>query len=231
MAVGVSAFGGPSGSGGSKARAVGAGSLPATAPTTAAPSSAPLVAPETDHYGRTVVAQGDFKGVHWTLTRDLNRKDGVTIPTPPGASGPQKGSWADDDVYFTAANGLRDRAGAGGGTTPGHLAELLDHFGTPNSGIVASVGTTNLGVGSMDDSWKKENPSPYRISFLSGIVSSKVARVKVVFPDGTSQDAALVASPAGEDGQYFYLPFENGGWTSPNVTVLYYDAKGTVLKP
>jgi len=43
-----------------------------------------------------------------------------------------------------------------------------------------------------------------------------------------SQDAKLVASPAGEDGQYFYLPFRSTSW-HPDVSFVFYDGQGHIL--
>ncbi|WP_194906713.1 hypothetical protein [Catenulispora rubra] len=230
VAVGVSSFAGGPAPSAAAGTAGTAGSQPAPVATTVELSGA-ATTPDADHYGKTVIAQGDFNGVHWTLTRDLNRRNGIAVPQPPGASGAAKGSEAFDDVYFTGPNALRDRAGAGGSTAPGNLSELLNHFRSSNPDIVSSIGTTNLGVGSMDDSRNKEKASPYGITFLNGIVSSKVARVQVVFDSGTTEDATLVAAPAGEDGRYFYLPFATSSWHGPSGKVVYYDAKGNVLKP
>jgi hypothetical protein len=230
VAVGTSSFGGAAGhvSDRTPAQSVAAAAggtpvaPPATTTTTAAVNA--------DHYGKVIVAQGDFDGTHWTLTRDLNLQENVAMPGAPGKDAkPVKGPWAFDDVYVTGPNGLRDRAAGGGSTAPGHLAELLNHFGRPDADAAASVTFTTLGTGAMDDSWNKEKASPYGISFLSGIVSSKVARVQAVFADGTSQDTKLVAAPAGEDGQYFYLPFKSTSRQFSGHIVLY-DGQGHILR-
>lgn len=227
VAVGTDGFGGVAGHAPAQAVAAAAGGSPA-APV---PPAMMAAAVNADHYGKTIIAQGDFDGTHWTLTRDLNRQENISIPAAPGAekdAKPAKGPWVFDDVYVTGPNGLRDRATGGGSTAPGHLADLLKHFGDPDADVAVSATVTPLGVGAMDDSRNKEKASPYGIDILSGIVSSKVARVQVVFGAGMTRDAELVAAPADEDGRYFYLPFES---TSQQVSVhiVFYDAQGHVL--
>ncbi|GAA2050457.1 hypothetical protein GCM10009839_66150 [Catenulispora yoronensis] len=245
VAVGVSSFAGgadatraASGGNGPGAAAL----TPATSPgaQAAKPQAAPPTTPvapfaptstpaeEPIHYGKTVIAQGVFKGVPWTLARELTKKDGVVVPVPGGET---KQTMVFDDTYFVGPNSLRDRGAGGGGTSPDNISALLKHFSYPNADLASSTSVTCLGVGAMDNSWKKENSSPYGISFVSGIVAAKVARVQVVFKDGTTQDATLVAAPADEDGKYFYLPFANQSWHSPGGTLVYYDAQGKVLKP
>lgn len=238
VAVGAGTFGGDTGHASAQSVAAGAGGAavaPAAGPAQAqakTQATTPTPPPaNNDHYGRTIIAQGDLDGTHWTLTRDLNLKQEANIPPPtsPGQDAkPAQGPTAFDDVYVTGPNGLRDRAAGGGSTAPGHLADLLTHFGRPDSDVSASVTITTVGTGAMDDSLRKEQPSPYGIDFVSGIVSSKVARVRVVFDSGTAQDAQLVAAPAGEDGQYYYLPFKSASrYVSGHV--VYYDNQGHVL--
>lgn len=214
VTVGVGAFGGTTdGKGSAQTVAAAAGGAAAVAPA-AAPTPTPALAanpPANEvHYGKTVIAQGDLDGTHWTLTRDLHLK----------------GQIAYDDVYVTGPNGLRDQAGSGGSTS-GPVAGLLGHsFGGADP--AASISVTALGVGAMDNSWNKEKSSPYGIDFISGVVNSKVGKVEVVFADGTSQDAKLVAAPAGEDGQYFTLAFKSSTW-HPSGHVVFRDSQGHIL--
>ena len=165
-----------------------------------------------------------FQG--WSRVRVSDSPDAYVHPT-----GILKGPEAVDDVYVTGPNGLRDRVPVGGGINAGRLDFLLSHFRSPGADVAAGAGVATLGTGSMDNSSNnsnKEKASPCGIDFASGIVSSKVARVQVVFGDGTSQDAKLVASPAGEDGQYFYLPFRSTSW-HPDVSFVFYDGQGHIL--
>lgn len=235
VAAGAVAFSGGSGgasdrvsaaSGGARPGAAAAGGAAAAVPAVATTPATPTV--DNDRYGKTVVAQGDFDGTHWTLTRDLNLQEKAAIPAPGKDAKATKEQSAFDDVYITGPNGLRDRAAGGGNTAPGHLAEILNHFGRQGADVAASTSVTTLGTGTMDDPWKKDKASPYGIDFVSGIVSSKVARVQVVLDGGTSADAKLVAAPAGEDGQYFFLPFKAA---SGHVRghVVFYDDQGQVL--
>lgn|GEM_PF-6595956 len=208
VAVGAGSFGGATGHASTQAAPAAAAAGGGVVAPAAAATTPPAVKP--DYLGKTVIAQGDFEGTHWTLTRDLTAR-------------------GFDDVYVTGPNGLRDQAAGGGSTSPGHLADLLNHFGGANADVAASTAVTTLGTGTMDDPGSKDKASPYGIAFLSGIVSSKVVRVQAVFADGTSQDAHLVAAPAGEDGQYYYLPFKSAsGHASGHV--VYYDGQGHVLQ-
>jgi hypothetical protein len=226
VAVGAGSFSSAAGHASAQTVAAGGAASPAS------PATSTTVAVNNDHYGKTIVAQGDLDGTHWTLTRDLNIQQNTTIAPPPYAgmdAKPTKGPWAFDDVYVTGPNGLRDRAAAGGSTAPGSLAAILNHFGGTDSDVSAGVSITTLGTGTMDDSWNKEKASPYGIDFVSGIVSSKVTRVQVVFDGGTSRDAKLVPAPSGEDGQYYYLPFKSAS-SSVSGHVVYYDGQGHVLQ-
>lgn len=226
VAIGAGGFGGADHAPVQSAAAGGVESVPA--PVAATTAAAPA---NNDHYGKTVIAQGDFEGTHWTLARDVTLKENTAVPSGVGTDAkPAKGPWVFDDVYFTGPNGLRDRAAGGGSTAPGHIAEILDRFSRPNADVIASATLTTLGTGALDDSSNKEKPSPYGIDFLSGIVSSKVARVQIVFQDGTSQDAKLVAAPDGEDGQYFYLPFKSPS-RDVHGHIALYDGQGQVLHP
>jgi hypothetical protein len=228
VAVGVSSFGGVAGHA-SAPTGPAAGGIPQAVPPVVATTTAAV---KEDHYGKAVIAQGDFEGTHWTLSRDLHLQENGFVPPTPNAGNdatPTKGPWAFDDVYVTGPNGLRDRAAGGGSTAPGHLAEILNHFGRPDADVVASAVLTALGTGTLDDSRNKEKASPYGIYFLSGIVSSKVARVQVVLADGTPRDAKLVPAPAGEDGQYFYLPIKNSS-RQVSGQLAFYDSQGHILQ-
>ena len=118
VAVATSSFGGSAGHASAQNAVAPGGAVAAVPPPAAVTKSGPV---NNDHYGKTVIAQGDFDGTHWTLTRDLNLQQNGTIPVPPSADKGAKGTngpWAAfDDVYVTGPNGLRDRA-AGGGTRP-----------------------------------------------------------------------------------------------------------------
>lgn len=52
--------------------------------------------------------------------------------------------------------------------------------------------------------------------------------MQVVFDDGASKDAVLFTAPAGEDGQYYCLPFK-GASDGYNGHVVFYDSQGHVL--